>query len=307
MSGEWAVHLELVSEQQISLERNALDRLIEQLAQYNPALMHCAGRYALLLHISASTALEAHFSALLHWQDALRGTPTADWRVVRAEILTAEEFERDCASEERSREWARESRREVSVSRVGEDLLRAVFVDPLTRLPTIEAFRAGLDQVLNVAPRAGRHHAVLVLDLEPNSALVQEADELEELVLLRVVERLTALTRPTDTIARVGAETFAVLVRDVRRDDVMALGARTLQAMTSATATAGPGTPAGGVGIALSVPASDAESLLYAAQAAASAAKGEGGRRCVLSSTPVPAPGASKGDFSFRPGSDDAG
>ncbi len=88
----WVVVLEAAT----GIDRRSLDRLLELLADVQPAALHCPDRYAVQMQIAARGQPEALFVALSRWRSALAtvGQPVAE--VVRAEVLSPQEFELDC-------------------------------------------------------------------------------------------------------------------------------------------------------------------------------------------------------------------
>jgi diguanylate cyclase (GGDEF)-like protein/PAS domain S-box-containing protein len=89
--------------------------------------------------------------------------------------------------------------------------------DPLTGLPTRALFLDRLDAVLARLDRHPGLVAVLVLDLdrfamEAERVGVDAADG----VLVAVAGRLRGVLRPSDTVARLGSDEFAVLCQDLR-------------------------------------------------------------------------------------------
>jgi diguanylate cyclase len=91
--------------------------------------------------------------------------------------------------------------------------------DALTGLPNRSLFMDRARQALSAAARSGAEPVVLVLDLdqfkEVNDTLGHHfGDEL----LVELSERLSAVMRPSDTIARFGGDEFAVLLVSGGRD-----------------------------------------------------------------------------------------
>jgi diguanylate cyclase (GGDEF)-like protein/PAS domain S-box-containing protein len=105
--------------------------------------------------------------------------------------------------------------------------------DALTGLPNRYLLTDRLEQALVHAVRAGRHVAVLVLDLDRfkqvNDALGHSAgDEL----LQQVTARLGQCVRAGDTLARLGGDEFVVVLVDLAQpDDVMMVGQKILSAL----------------------------------------------------------------------------
>jgi len=92
--------------------------------------------------------------------------------------------------------------------------------DPLTDLPNRLLLRSRIDHAVARARRNGSHGAVLVIDLERfksvNESLGYETgDRLLCAVAARMVERL----RDIDTVARLGADEFGILLEDLAGAD----------------------------------------------------------------------------------------
>ena len=117
-----------------------------------------------------------------------------------------------------------------AVTRQSEQLRHQAFTDPLTGLANRALFNDRLSHALALHKRDLRAVSVLLLDLDEfklvNDSLGHPAgDE----VLVRVAERLRAVTRAGDTVARLGGDEFAVLLEDEGDIDDMAV--RVLQAL----------------------------------------------------------------------------
>ena len=85
--------------------------------------------------------------------------------------------------------------------------------DPLTNLPNRSLFFDRTDRALSVSRRDGREVAILMLDLnrfrDINNVLSHKAGDQ---LLREVTERLREAVRTSDTLARLGADEFAVLM-----------------------------------------------------------------------------------------------
>jgi diguanylate cyclase (GGDEF)-like protein len=85
--------------------------------------------------------------------------------------------------------------------------------DPLTNLPNRSLFFDRVDRALSVSRRDGREVAILMLDLnrfrDINNVLSHKAGDQ---LLREVTERLREAVRTSDTLARLGADEFAVLM-----------------------------------------------------------------------------------------------
>ena len=94
MDRDWIVVLEAGSPGPSVVDPNAFERLLQAVGDgaglYNP------DRYAVQLLVVAGDPGEAMASALCRWREAIAFVGLPLWEVERAEVLTAEEFERDC-------------------------------------------------------------------------------------------------------------------------------------------------------------------------------------------------------------------
>jgi diguanylate cyclase (GGDEF)-like protein/PAS domain S-box-containing protein len=110
-----------------------------------------------------------------------------------------------------------------------EELVSLAYRDPLTHLPNRRLLDDRLGQALNIAERRGTAIAVLFIDLDGfkriNDTLGHRAgDEL----LLAAAERIRALTRSADTLARLSGDEFVVMLTDIRKEGAEALVAEKL-------------------------------------------------------------------------------
>ena len=89
---KWVVVLEAATR----IDDGSLRRLLEVLADVQASALHCSARYAVQMHITAGTQAEALFVASARWRSALGAAGLPPTEVVRAEVLSREEFENDC-------------------------------------------------------------------------------------------------------------------------------------------------------------------------------------------------------------------
>ena len=103
-----------------------------------------------------------------------------------------------------------------------EQLARNAVTDPLTGLPNRKLFMEHLDQGLARAEGAGRHVALMFLDLDRfklvNDGIGHDAGDR---LLQRVGQRLRHALRPEDVLARFGGDEFTVLCEVDSEADVL--------------------------------------------------------------------------------------
>lgn len=274
----WVVVLEATSAPASrGIGRGDVRALIEVL-EAHPAALHSQDRCAFQLPIAASTQAEALYAALSHWDEAFARLELAPWEIVRAEVLTSEEFERDVESFRSSLEDGGISSEPGEPEDSAEELIRRAFSDPLTNLKGQAEFQDRLEWVLTRSGGA-RMPAVLCLDVDQfRSVNARFGRTVGDQVLVGVAARLRAAVRPTDMVARLGGDQFAVLVEDGVRPHLERLAERLLMVVaepfelgdTVLTVTAA-------VGIALSEVGDTAARLLPRALVALDAAKQCGG------------------------------
>ncbi len=163
------------------------------------------------------------------------------------------------------------------------DLVHQAFHDPLTALPNRALLTDRITQALARSGRVPGAVTALFLDVDQfkvvNDSIGHAAGDR---LLVLVAQRLQAVVRPGDTLARFGGDEFVVVCEDVAPADVELLGARVTHAVREpfvldgreVTVTVSAGIAAAGEG-------ADAQSLLRDADAAMYQAK-ERGRNCVV-------------------------
>ena len=94
---------------------------------------------------------------------------------------------------------------------------RLAFFDSLTDLPNRRLFRDRLVQAIAASGRAGKHLAVMFLDLDRfknvNDSLGHDAGDR---LLKEVARRLVSATRSGDTVARLGGDEFALVLPNLQ-------------------------------------------------------------------------------------------
>ena len=109
---------------------------------------------------------------------------------------------------------------DVTELRRAEQAMRFLaFHDTLTGLPNRRLLDDRLRQAIRLAQRRDRMVATLLIHLEDfrqvSDSLGQDAGDV---VLREVAERLAGCVRKADTLARIGADEFAIVVSDLREE-----------------------------------------------------------------------------------------
>ena len=92
----WIVLLEAAPDGNASLvDVGTVRVMLEAMGDEEGVALHAADRVALQVHMPAADAGVALAAALAQWRRAAEAAP-AGWDVVRAEVLTLDEFKRDC-------------------------------------------------------------------------------------------------------------------------------------------------------------------------------------------------------------------
>jgi diguanylate cyclase (GGDEF)-like protein/PAS domain S-box-containing protein len=113
--------------------------------------------------------------------------------------------------------------------RAQQTIERMAYYDPLTDLPNRTLFRDRLSAALDQAKRRGETVAVIFVDLDDFKAINDALGHvIGDGVLKAVGERLKALLRAEDTVARQSGDEFTIIARIADRDDVSLLAERVL-------------------------------------------------------------------------------
>jgi diguanylate cyclase (GGDEF)-like protein len=288
----WVVLVEAVGDDRAGeISASEVGRLLEALGPGSwGGALHCPGRYALQVTTTGSSPAEALIDVLSRQADAVRELDLPRWEVVRTEVFTPQELEREFEAAARNEIL---TSRPVSAPRQdgddGPDLIRHALSDPLTGLLGRAAFTHCLEGVL-VRDGRRRTSAVVSVDLDGFRTLNQHVgDATADEVLIALARRLAAILRPGDVLARLGGDKYAVLLEDVTEEAAVAVAGRLMEQTRHAVTVRGQQiTPRASAGVAVSRPGDDAEVVLGKADAALAVAKTSGGDRQVLYTSDVP-------------------
>ena len=210
----WVVVLESSTRRSVGdMDEDGLRRLLVGLGELQPVGLHSPDRYAVQLHIPADTHAEALVIAVDHWRAEVARLGGGSPPLYRAEVMTLEEFERDCHMAYGRPDAAVNTTPPGSrADRPGDRLLWQVFHDPLTQLPARELFMNHLELGLQRGTPGGDRQGLLVIKLrglgEVNQRWGRSAgDE----VLVAAVQRLKAGLPAEQAAARIGGDEFAAL------------------------------------------------------------------------------------------------
>jgi diguanylate cyclase (GGDEF)-like protein len=209
---------------------------------------------------------------------------------VDGEALTCLTFTDLSALKARDREIARlglaQTERMADLQTAQAALTRQATHDALTSLPNRALLVDRIDQALAQARRSGRCVAVLFVDLDRFKQVNDtQGHAAGDAVLQSVADRLVAVMRPMDTVARIGGDEFIVLAPDVDSDlHAVDLSARLITELCQRPDGSEDAEPvAASVGIAVSVGGRGAaEELLKEADTAMYKAKSLGGGRSTM-------------------------
>ena len=293
MSVRWVVLLEAAREPACGpIGAGDLGRLHDALepGPYGGSL-HSPDRYALQVTARGAGPLDALSDVVGRWADAVRRLGLPAWDLVRTEVFTPEELEREfegVQSATISIQRAEPEADRAPSDDAGHELLQRAFSDPLTGLPDRHAFEHQLQPVLD-APRSP---AVVLLDLDAFEDINHRfggttADE----VLISLARRFEAMLRPRDVLARLGGDEYGIVLEDSTPEAALAIAERMLQAVRLLMVVAGRDLAlSASAGVVVGKPGESAEAVIGNASAALNVAKAGGGGRAVLYGSEVSHP-----------------
>lgn len=281
----WVVLLEAASEGHV--DPVASDDVSTLLAALNGGSLgvslSSSSRYALQVTTTALDPADALAGVLSKWSDAVRALGLPTWPVVRTEVLTPEELQRDIDNNTNAMPLAHMAPlASESGDDPGHELLRQAFSDPLTGLITREVFQHRLQAVLTSTQTQGPA-AVLCLDLDRFATSNERFDSAAgDRILLAVAHRLERELRTGDVLARTGPDEYAVLIEEAAPDATAAVAERLLEAVRRPLSLEGDEVSiSASAGSAFGQPGDTAQAVLGNAAAALAAARKAGGNRYV--------------------------
>ncbi len=171
---------------------------------------------------------------------------------------------------------SRQLRNQYEIARAAYDMARC---DTLTGLPNRLSFIETLSR--RPEPPDGAQTALLLIDLDVFKDVNEElGQDVGDLALKKVAQRIQAATRPEDFVARVAGDEFAVVRHASDPESIGVLAASLIAAIAEPWYVRNYRIVlSASVGVALSRPGDDADALLNHAETALLCARGEGRRR----------------------------
>jgi diguanylate cyclase (GGDEF)-like protein len=144
-------------------------------------------------------------AGFLRWPTAIFGRPFSAWRAVFFAHLLV-----DAVAIPKLLSIRRRSRRRT------EERLYASLHDELTGLPNRALFRDRAEHAIAIASRRGSGIALVLVDMQHFKEVVSAlGHQASDQLLLQIAARLGTCLRDTDTLARFGADEFAIVAEDV--------------------------------------------------------------------------------------------
>ncbi|MDQ6617228.1 MAG: PAS domain S-box protein [Actinomycetota bacterium] len=211
-----------------SFAPGAMDRLRHELREQRPTIVAEDRRYSLRLGVEATTEAEALFSASARWREAIRSLGLPAWPLARAEVVSAEEFERSQGPAAERQARALPGATGVPSDQLADDLLARALRDSLTGLVNRDLFADRLRSALAEDGAAGDGWGVLLFDLDRFGAVNRsEGAAVGDRVLAVLASRIS-LVREHALVARFGGDEFAILVKAAEPGDADQVATRLL-------------------------------------------------------------------------------
>ena len=275
MRQEWVAFVEGVCVP-AAFDYSALRRLLHAVRDCSPVALHTPDCCGLQLRVSADGPSDALNLALRRWHAAVGGLGDLNWNVVRAEVVTGEQFERECEAAYRDGDVLPPATEEGDARdlSMGADLLRLAFEDPLTGMETAGLLACRLDDAGARGRAPGNTSALVVLDLDGFKDLNERlGTEVGDQLLVGVASRLRTVLGDAGRPARLGGDRFGVLLEDVSEEGAVSIAERLLDALRPPFPVRGDHVVVGAtVGVAVGL-LGDGTSLLDNATAAVMVAK----------------------------------
>jgi two-component system, cell cycle response regulator len=156
-------------------------------------------------------------------------------------------------------------------------------IDPLTGLANRRRFRAALARELERWRRYGTPCALLLLDIDHMKAINDEhGHPFGDIVIRHIANKLSQVSRDTDTAARLGGEEFALLLAGINHEKAESAAGRLLRILSEETIDDVRNVTVS-IGLAACPQHANSERTLYAAcDAALYRAKNEGRNRAAV-------------------------
>lgn len=283
MGDEWIVLLEAERAPRAGpIDRLDVGRLRDAMdGGQGASALWCSDRYVVQVRVTAPTPIDALHDVVARWQEVVQRLSIPLWNLVRTEILTPEELEREheqttTAAGLPFRAEAYELLAEDHA--MSEELLHSALSDPQTGLAGREVFEHRLQTRFDDAATR-RILAVVLIEVEPGRrrrrACHAGADDLS----ITLATRLAAVLRREDILARVGSNEYAVLLSETNTEAAaLGVSARLLDAVRAPLTLRGrPLTLSASAGVAVSEPMDTPTTLLARATTALAAARVAGG------------------------------
>lgn len=283
MPTQWVVLLEAAPDAGHGpIDGDDLRRLRQALCGSYGGFLLCRDRYALHVAATAASALEALAIVIARWSEAVRQLQLPAWELLRTEVCTRKEFEREFERADGAEIGFQAPERDGAPKEhdeIGRQLLHRAFSDPLTDLLDRQALAIGLETAL--AARCGCGPIAMVcLDLNDIQRLnAVFAPTTGDQILVAVAQRLAGTLRPRDLFARTGCHEYGVVLDESTEEAAVAVARRMLDTIRVPMVVSGQEIIlAPSAGVAMSRPGDTAELVIANAGAALDAARATSAR-----------------------------